>query len=57
MIALLTIYPLVTHDPNMLKKVMEELTGQDKKESLPEGNYKKFPVETVHTVPCSTQFH
>ena len=30
-------YPLVTHNPNMLKKVTGELTGQDKKVSLPEG--------------------
>ena len=34
-------YPLVTHDPNMLKKVTRELSWKIKV-SLPEGNSKIF---------------
>ena len=34
-------YPLVTHDPNMLKKVTRELTGKIKV-SLPEGKMQNF---------------
>ena len=35
------VYPLVTHDPNMLKKVMGELIWKIKV-SLPEGKYENF---------------
>ena len=34
-------YPLVTHDPNMLKKVTGELSWKIKV-SLPEGKYQNF---------------
>ena len=35
------VYPLVTHDPNMLKKVTRELSWTIKV-SLPEGKYENF---------------
>ena len=43
-----SLYPLVTHDPNMLKnKSRGNLVGKIKV-SLPEGKYKKFARNSSH---------
>ena len=47
-------YPLVTHDPNMLKKVTGELTRKIKSISS-RRKIAKYLVETVHTVPGCVQ--
>ena len=44
------VYPLVTHDPNMLKKVTGELSWENYSVSS-RREMAKFLVETVHTVP------
>ena len=48
------LYPLVTHDPNMLKKVTGELINWKIKSVSSRRKRHKFPVETFHTVPGYT---
>ena len=48
-ISITVVHPLVTHDPNMFKKVTGELTRERKSVSSRRGN-NKFPVETIHTI-------
>ena len=56
-----SLYPLVTHDPNMLKKSRRNLVGKIKVVSLPEGKYKKFgrnssySTRLLYTIPLKNE--